>query len=145
MKPLHSLLIFALFIANTLCLAKVAVPEAHSSSYENRTFNHNVIGAFARLNTTWSPKILSYTTFEDLASILSLQSGSFSNASNSSIHTFRRSHHAHSPSLKHHHHHGSSVEHRSSHLTTRGKEPKAVFAHFMVSLATLVMLFLSLK
>lgn len=139
MKPLHSLLIFLLFTANKFCFARVLIPDTHSSTYQNRTFNDNVIKAFARLNGTWSPNILSYTTFEDMASILSLQSVSFGNITNSSIHTNRQSHHAHGPLLKHHHHHGASVKQASSHLmskvlSTTAKEPKAVFAHFMVSL-----------
>lgn len=143
MKPLHSLLILPFLIINTLGLSPVAVPDTYSSTYENRTFNHNVIQAFARLNGTWSPKIRSYTTLEDLASILSGQWAFLGNATKSSAYTDRRSHHVHSPSLRRHHHHGLSLEHRSSHstsnvLVTRAKEPKAVFAHFMVSLPTFV-------
>ncbi|KGO66152.1 Glycoside hydrolase, family 71 [Penicillium expansum] len=95
MKPLHSLLILPFLIINTLGLSPVAVPDTYSSTYENRTFNHNVIQAFARLNGTWSPKIRSYTTLEDLASILSGQWAFLGNATKSSAYTDRRSHHVH--------------------------------------------------
>lgn len=145
MKPPHSLLILAFSITNALGLSRVAVPGTYSSTYENRTFNHNVIQAFAHLNGTWSPEIRSYTTLEDLASILPGQSAFLGNTTEYSNYTSRRSHHHHSPALRRHHHHGSSLDHRSSHstssvLVTREKEPKAVFAHFMVSLPTYVML-----
>jgi hypothetical protein len=145
MKPLHSLLLLASLIPNALGLSRVAVPGTYSSTYQNRTFNYNVIQAFAHLNGTWTPEIRSYTTLEDLASILPGQSAFLSNATNYSNYTDRRSHHLHSPALRRHHHHGSSLDHRSSRstsnvLVTREKEPKAVFAHFMVSLPTYVML-----
>ena len=117
MKPLHSLLILPFFIINALGLSPVAVPDISSSTYENRTFNHNVIQAFARLNGTWSPKIRSYTTLEDLVNILSWQWAFLGNTTKSSAYTDRRSHHVHSPSLRRHHHHGLSLEHRSSHST----------------------------
>lgn len=55
MKPLHSLLILLFLITNALGLSRVAVPDTYSSTYDNWTFNHNVIQAFARLNGTWSP------------------------------------------------------------------------------------------
>ncbi|KAJ5165678.1 Glycoside hydrolase family 71 [Penicillium coprophilum] len=124
-------------IKNALCLATVVVPDISSSTSENRTFSHNVIQAFARLNGTWSPKIRSYTTFEDLAKVLSWHSAYLGNATNSSTYLTHRSHHIHGPSSRRHHHRGSSIDHRSSHstsdvLVTRAKEPKAVFAHFML-------------
>lgn len=149
MKPLQSLLIFPFLISSALGLSRVAVPNASSSLYENQTFNHNVIEAFARLNGPWSPEIRSFTTLEDLASILSGQSAVLSNATHVSRYTDYRSHHVHSPSARRHHHHGSSLDHRSSHsrsnlLATRAKEPKAVFAHFMVSLPSYMMLLLAL-
>jgi hypothetical protein len=80
MKPLHLLLILLSLTTNALGLSSVAVPNAYWSTYENQTFNHNVIQAFARLNSTWSLEICSFTTLEDLASILSGQSALFSNA-----------------------------------------------------------------
>lgn len=138
MKPLQSLLILPFLITNALGLSPVAVPDISWSASENQTFNHNVIQAFARLNGTWSSEIRSYTTLEDMASILSGQSAVLNNAIQSSTYTHHRRHHVHGPSLGDHHHHDSSLKHRSSHstsnvLVTRAKEPKAVFAHFMVS------------
>ena len=144
MKSLHSLLILPFLIKNALGISPVAVPDAYSSAYENRIFNYNIIRAFSRLNGTWSPEIRSYTTLEDLASILAGESAFLRNATQYSNHTNHQSHHVHDPFLRRHHHHGSSLEHRPSHsesrvLATRAKEPKAVFAHFMVSLPTSVM------
>ncbi|GES56905.1 alpha-1,3-glucanase/mutanase [Aspergillus terreus] len=137
MKPLHSLWIFPLLITHALSLSPVAVPNIYSSAEENRTFNYDVIQAFARLNGTWTPEIRSFTTLEDLASIPSKPSTSSSNATHSSTYMNRRSHNVHRASPRRHHHRGSSLDHRSSHsksgaLVTRAEEPKAVFAHFML-------------
>lgn len=140
MKPLRSLLLLLFLITRTISYSPVAVPDASASTYQNQTFYRNVIQAFDRLNGPWSPEIRSYKTLEDLAKILSTQTSFHNNAANSSTFANRRSH-VHGSSLRRAQHHGSSIGHQASHSTSnspvsRATEPKAVFAHFMVSLST---------
>jgi hypothetical protein len=140
MKPLRTVLLLLFLITKTLSYSPVAVPGVSASTYQNQTFYRNIIQAFDRLNGTWSPEIRSYKTLEDLAKVLSTQTAFHSNADNSLTSANRRSH-VHGSSLRRAHHHGSSIGHRASHSTSnsrlsRATEPKAVFAHFMVSLPT---------
>ncbi|GFF45306.1 alpha-1,3-glucanase/mutanase, putative [Aspergillus udagawae] len=126
MQSLHSFLILFL-VTYTLGFHPISDNSPQSSDNNIWSFIRDVLEAFSRLNGAWPPEVRSYKTFEDFAGILSAPSAPPRNTTQSPGFTrWQRPYlNTSTPNLR-----LSTLT--SNLLDTEAKEPKAVFAHFML-------------
>jgi hypothetical protein len=127
MQSLHSFLILFL-VTYTLGFHPISDNRSQVAGNDIWPFIRDVLAAFTRLNGAWPPEVRSYKTLEDFAGILSAPPASPRNTTHSPGFTKWKSPYlnASTPNLR-----LSTLT--SNLLDTEAKEPKAVFAHFMVS------------